>query len=220
MAIVPTFFVGDISLDRYYRAGAWPVMGDRVAMDVLEEQIGGMVANAARVHAGFGQPTEFISILNNGQLTQELKAGLLAANVGISHLAHHDDEPDPQTVVIMVGDEDVIFWANPSTLPIPLRADTLEALTCPGYLYSTAGRLARLVGPAGESAAQVLHTIRQAGRELILDLDADGLQLADSEFARGAHTVLMNEHGFTRSAIADKTAWLDGHEITELIVTL
>jgi ribokinase len=215
--VTPTFFLGDVSLDRYFEAERWPGLADRAAMRPLPAHVGGMVANAARVFAGFGAPAEFVTILNRGELCAGLVSALEAAGLGTRFIAFDDAEPDPQTLVFLVEGDDVILWSEASQLPIPLSAAGLESLASRGFLYSTLSRLARLRGPAGEP---VLPALRAAGRALVIDLDVDGIDERAAQQVAGAHTLLVNEHGFDRSEIGDVPDWLDAHGFAELIVTL
>jgi sugar/nucleoside kinase (ribokinase family) len=215
----PSLFIGDIALDRYITASYWPGLGDRVEMTPLFSAVGGMVANAARVHAGFGRPTEFVTVLNRGPVCRGLEDGLRAARVGTGFIDHNDAEPDPEALVVVAGGDDVIFYSPASELAIRLTAEGWDELARPGILYSTLARLRRLAGPHAEPADKLLDTALEAGRRLIVDLDVDGLAAADAEFLRGADTLIVNELGFERMGVGEVGGWLARSGIGRLIVT-
>jgi ribokinase len=67
-------FFGDVALDSYYAAPHFPAAGDKIIVEALPAQFGGMVANAAAIYAHYGMPTSFMSQLNSGPLTRKLLA--------------------------------------------------------------------------------------------------------------------------------------------------
>ena len=216
------FFIGDVALDEYYVADRWPGLGDKVMVEPRPAQAGGMIANAASVHAALGGATEFISLLNTGEITQRLQADLEAGGVRVGHMLFDTTMPDSKTMIVLVGDEHAVLIPELGDAPMILPDRTFRELCQEGYLYSSIWRVKRL-RTQGRDALAVLDAIRTAGRRLILDLDVDGFTEADLPFVSHAHVVIVNDRGFRRS-FDDREPhviqmWLQTRDIDMLVVT-
>lgn len=218
----PVFFIGDVALDEYYTADRWPGPGDKVMVETRPAQAGGMIANAASVHAALGGETEFISLLNTGDITQRLQADLEANGVRVSHMLFDATMPDSKTIIVLVGDEHVVLIPELGDAPMRLPDETFRELCQDGYLYSSIWRVKRLRATERDALA-VLDALHTAGRRLILDLDVDGFTADDLPFLAHARAVIMNDRGFRRSFDArepdDIQAWLQEWHIDMLVVT-
>lgn len=218
-----TFFIGDVALDEYFSADRWPGLGDKVMVQPQDSFSGGMIANAASVHAALGGSTEFISLLNTGPTSQRLCADLQQGGVGVTHMIYDDRTPDSRTIIVLVDNEHAVLIPELGNAPMELSGSAFDALCHDGLLYTTLGRIRRL--HAGErDAIQVLASLHDAGRKVIYDLDVDGFTNDDVLFLRQAHVVIMNQQGFRRS-FDDQDgpeaiqAWLVRCEISMLVVT-
>lgn len=90
-AVAPAVFIGDVAVDEYFAASRWPLPGDKAELTTIDRYVGGSIANAARVHAGLGGATEFISLLNHGALTPQMLEDLSAAQVRCTHMLYSDE---------------------------------------------------------------------------------------------------------------------------------
>ena len=217
------FFVGDVGLDEYFTVERWPGVADKAGMEASASYVGGMIANAAAVHAGLGGATEFISLLNTGALTERMCHDLGAHGVGTSHMLHDETVPDPLNLIFLVGGEHVVLYAETGQAPMLLGPGTMEALKSPGYLYTTLARAKRLSDGA-RAGADVLAALRSHGRRAIFDLDVDGFSMRDSELLRDAEVVIMNKIGFGHSfggQDADGVnEWILSHGVRAVVRTL
>lgn len=194
----PALFIGDVALDEYFATDTWVMPGDKGLIETREVYVGGSIANAARVHAGFAGSAEFVSLLNHGELTQRLLGALTGDSVDVTHMLYDDTIGDQRNLIFLVGGEHIVLTPDVDDRPMRFEPEALASLSQPGFVYTTLNRAERL--RAGElGAAAVLRALRGGGRKLVFDLDVDGLADGDNELLRGAHVVMMNDHGFTRS---------------------
>ena len=75
------FFIGDVAMDEYYSAPYFPKIKEKILVQTLPAQMGGMIANAACVYAGYGAPVSFLTALNPGVVSKELCRGLNEAGI-------------------------------------------------------------------------------------------------------------------------------------------
>ncbi|MCC6312710.1 MAG: carbohydrate kinase family protein [Thermomicrobiales bacterium] len=219
----PAFFIGDVALDEYFTADRWPGLGDKAMLQPLATYVGGSIANAAAVHAGYGAPTEFVSLLNRGEGSRRLCAELAAGGVGVAHMLHDETMPDSRTIVVLVDGEHAVLIPELGDAPMILPDATLAALRRPGFLYATPGRIRRLRA-SGMDALAVLRSAQAAGRQVVYDLDVEGVDPRDEPFLRGARAVIVNRIGFSASFAgwSDERIieWMRRREIGMLAATL
>ncbi|MEV3871283.1 carbohydrate kinase family protein [Streptomyces sp. NPDC049906] len=217
----PAVFIGDVALDEYFAADSWVMPGNKAIITTMATYVGGSIANAARVHAGLGGATEFISLLNSGDLTTRMLAALADGRVAVPHMLFDEEIGDPRNLIFLVDGEHVVLTPDVDERPMRLPEPALAELARPGYLYTTLSR-ARRLRSAGLDASEVLAVLRDAGRRIVFDLDVDGIDGGDIGLVRGAHLVMMNDRGFEKSFGADASedqvrAWLASHEVDILL---
>ena len=194
----PAVFIGDVALDEYYAADSWPSPGDKAEISTIANYVGGSIANAARVHAKLGGETEFISLLNSSQLTEQLLADLEQSSVGSTHMLYDANGVDQKNLIFLVNGEHVVFTPDSEESPMVLSKESLDALSCEGFVYTTLQRAARLRAP-GLGAVETVRHLQRAGRKFVFDLDVGGLGDLDPELLRGAYVVMMNDRGIEQS---------------------
>jgi ribokinase len=216
------FFIGDVALDEYYAADRWPGLGDKVMVDTKQAFCGGMIANAASVHAALGGATEFISLLNTGEVTRRLLDDLTSCGVQVTHMLYDPQMPDSKTIIVLVRNEHAVLIPELGDAPMVLPGTTFRALCSDGMLYTTLGRIKRLRA-VDRDALGVLHALHASGRSLVFDLNVDGFGEEDLPYLRQAYVVIMNEQGFRRSfgnpEDGSVARWLDENEIAMLVIT-
>ncbi|WP_054012182.1 carbohydrate kinase family protein [Arthrobacter sp. ERGS1:01] len=217
------FFIGDVAVDDYFTADRWPGLADKAAFSESTSYVGGMIANAASVHAGLGGATEFISLLNHGALSQRLCEDLGEHGVGTAHMLYDPNVPDSRNMIFLVGGEHVVLYVETGDMPMVLAEPALAALQSPGFLYTTLSRAKRL--RAGELAgAEVLAQLRGYGRRTVFDLDVEGFEPGDEAYLEGAEVVVMNEIGFGLSFgspnVSAVNTWMAEYGVKAVIRTL
>ncbi|WP_421917232.1 carbohydrate kinase family protein [Mesorhizobium sp.] len=217
------FFIGDVALDDYFTAERWPGIADKATVREVKSYVGGMIANAASVHAGLGGRTEFISLLNDSPLSARLCAALEHLGVSTRHMLRDPSLADSRNLIFLTGGEHVVLIIEMGNQPMHLPPEALAALRTPGYLYMSLGRTRRL--RAGGLQGKVLfQDFRRHGRKLILDLDVDGFADGDLNYLHGADVLIMNQIGFGHAFgdidLAGVNAWMRRHKVGTVIRTL
>lgn len=191
-------FIGDVAFDEYFRAPYWPQMSDKLDVDFVEATIGGMIANAACRHAGYGAATQLVTGLNLGPASDRLVEHLHAAGVGTSHLVREPSLADSRTLIVLVDGEHTVFIPRLGDYQVTLGPALLETLGSARFVYSTVAELGRLRAADGSSGPHVLAPVKQAGTPIVLDLDVGSDALVDERYLGLADVVLVNELGYGR----------------------
>lgn len=217
------FFIGDVALDDYFTAERWPGIADKAYVREVKSYVGGMIANAASVHAGLGGRTEFISLLNDSPLSARLCAALEELGVSTRHMLRDRSLADSRNLIFLTGGEHVVLIIEMANQPMHLTDEALAGLRTPGYLYMSLGRTKRLRAE-GLQGRELLADFRRHGRRLILDLDVDGFSAGDIDYLHGADVLIMNQIGFGHAFgdidLAGINAWMRQHEVGTVIRTL
>lgn len=215
------FFIGDVALDEYYSAPYFPKIKEKILVQTLPAQMGGMIANAACVYAGYGSPVSFLTALNPGAVSKALCRGLNEAGVDTEHMVWDESLPDSKTIIILAEGEHTVFIPTLNLQRIELQEAAVEALRQADYIYSTFCELRPL--RFGEmTACQVLEDVMSHGCRLWVDLDVADIQDADEALFRYVDTLFVNEKGYEnleKRSGGDVCAWLYARGVQRLIVT-
>ena len=115
--------IGTNDLDEYYEMDTVPVMGDKVVCKFLETKVGGMLANAAAVYAGYGCKTYMIDCVNGGPQSENMERELRECGVDTSYFSVDASLPDPRCLIMLKGGERVIFVMDRKKRDLKLTAD-------------------------------------------------------------------------------------------------
>jgi ribokinase len=188
-------FIGDVALDEYFRADRWPGLSDKLDVQALPARLGGMIANAACVYAGYGAPTEMVAVLNSGAVSETLRRGLDQAGVGTAHLLTDDSLADSRTLIFLVDGEHTVIIPRLGDHAIDVSSALLETVQAASFVYSTVSQVKRLQMP-GIEAAGVLRLMKIAGTRVAFDLDVNAAGPDDSTFLALADVIFVNDVGF------------------------
>lgn len=215
------FFIGDVALDEYYSAPYFPKLKEKVVVQTLPAQMGGMIANAACVFAGCGAPASFLTALNPGPVSRELCRGLEEAGVDTEYMVWDEALPDSKTIIILAQGEHTVFIPTLNLQEIQLTQPAMEALRQADYIYSTFCEL-RPLRFLGQTACQVLQEVKSHGCRLWCDLDVADIRDGDEELFQYVDTLFVNEKGYENLTLrfgSDLTGRLYEKGIGCLIVT-
>lgn len=187
-------FLGEVALDEYYFAPRWPGLGDKVTVDVGRSEVGGTVANAACVFAGYGGSARFIYTLNESSSSDILCSDLRANGVDTSHVNRVPGLPDSKTVIVLADGEHTIFIPSRAFQSIELSADAMATLCQATYVYTTLVD-ARMLRSETMGALEVIQHARHAGAKLVLDLDVGETADGDEAFLAEADIIFINSMG-------------------------
>ena len=222
MTLSPAFFIGDVSLDEYYASDRWPGLADKGFVDLLGSYVGGSVANAASVHAGFGSPTEFVSLLNLSPVSERLLAELEARGVSVRHMLRQEGIAESRNLIFLSQGEHVVLTVDMGFQPMELPLELMHELRRPGYLYTTLYRSRRL-RHGDLTRADLLHELRAHGRRTVFDLDVGGFGEADLPYLRGAAVIILNQVGYAASfgdrPVESLSRWMEENAVGAIIRT-
>ena len=188
------FFIGDVAMDEYYSAPYFPKIKEKILVQTLPAQMGGMIANAACVYAGYGAPVSFLTALNPGAVSKELCRGLNEAGIDTEFMVWDESLPDAKTIIILAEGEHTVFIPTLNLQRIELSGEAMEALRQADYIYSTFCELRPL--RFGEmTACQVLEDVKARGCRLWVDLDVADIQDGDEPLFGYVDTLFVNEKG-------------------------
>ncbi len=190
-------FFGDVALDEYYSAPAFPAGGDKLIVQTLEPQFGGMVANAAATFAHLGGTTTFMSQLNSGALTQRLLANLRELGIYTDHVIIDDAVPDSKCIIVVSGDQHIVIIPALNISHTELTPEAFEHVAGADFLFTTLTD-ARPFRMGELSAVEVFAALRDRGVRIAMDLDVYNLENHPSELIEHTDVLFMNRLGFSR----------------------
>jgi sugar/nucleoside kinase (ribokinase family) len=189
-------FMGDVALDEYYTAPRWPAIKEKIAVEALPAQCGGMIANAACVYASMGQPTRFMTILNSGPVTRVLLDDLANSGVDTDGLIIYDESlPDSKTIIILAEGEHTVFIPDLHVELTEISPRQLDILRGASHIYSTPTRT-KTLRCGNMRSEEILSVIRAAGVKIVYDLDVGYLKEEEERFYQGIDIAFFNEAGF------------------------
>ncbi|MGO4105070.1 carbohydrate kinase family protein [Leifsonia sp. YAF41] len=194
-----TVFIGDVALDEYFSAPVWPGVGDKAWVSTETAEVGGMIANAASVHAALGADVRFLTTMNDSAVSRRLLADLVDQGIDTGLCRVDPRLADSRCLIFLVGDQHVVITPEIGDQRFELDESTLAELAGSRSVYSSIGDLRRL--RHGQLApAQILSRIRQGGARIVLDLDVGDLADGDAEIIGCVDVCIVNRIGFERLA--------------------
>lgn len=215
-------FIGDVALDEYFGVDEWPGLGDKVWAEPRAAELGGMIANAASVHAALGGSTRFLTTMNDGQLSRRLLTELNEQGIDTGLCLVDDELADSRCLIFLAGEQHVVITPRIGDQRFELDAASFAVLGAARSIYSSIGDLRRLRF-GSLSPAEIVRGIRAAGARVVLDLDVADLEPGDRELIGATEICFVNRIGFERltaGAPSAVVAELLAGGMTQLIVTL
>lgn len=190
-------FFGDVALDEYYVAPFFPVGGDKVIVEALESQFGGMVANAASIFAHFGMPTSFMSQLNSGALTQRLLGDLNASGINTEFVICDETVPDSKCIILLAGDQHVVIIPTLGIVHSEITPAAFEHMAGAEFLFTS--QTDAVPFRMGEKTApEILQALRDRGVKIVIDLDVYNMEHHPSGVVEYCDILFMNSLGLQR----------------------
>ena len=197
--------VGAACIDEYYRAGEWPAEGDKGLVTAMEEQVGGMIANAACVFAGYEETVYLLDSMNSGPVSKKLKKNLEQYGLNTSQILTDDQLPDARCMIVVTPTERTILIVDRGGFHRALEPQTKKLLLGAACVYSSLTEFRRF--PEPEALAREL---KAAGVRLVFDLEPSTFQNADDPLFRLANILFFNETGLDKyCAGRDKDACIN-----------
>jgi ribokinase len=191
------FFIGDVALDEYYEAPYFPTIRDKVIVQTLKPEMGGMIANAACVFSCYGGKAGFIAALNTGFISKKLCDNLNDLGIDTQYIAWDDNLPDSKTIIILAENEHTVFIPTMNLQRLELSDQAFKALLEGSYIYSNICEL-RPLRHKEQNLADILSILKQSNVELWCDIDVADISSSDDYLFHYIDTVFMNDVGMKR----------------------
>ena len=212
-------FFGDVAQDEYFAAPHFPVAGDKVIVEALPVQFGGMVANSAAIFAHYGMSTSFMSQLNSGALTQKLLRQLRELGLNTDYVIFDEQVPDSHCIVLLSGDQHIVVIPKLGITHSEITPAAFEHMAGAEFLVTTLTD-AMPFRMGAKTAPDILRELRDRGVKVVMDLDVYNLENHPSGLIEFCDILFMNtlgERRFTESG-NDIRACLDAGA-TAIVVT-
>lgn len=190
-------FIGDVARDEYYQLERFPKLGEKIAMQVLQPQLGGMIANAAAVFSSYGNPVRFLSFLHPDDA--DLCVQLEQAGIDTG-LVQYDDKLGPSKCMIYLSEgEHTVFISDMRRHAVEIPVQAHEALCKADVIYSNYWELQWLrcgeMGPV-----ELVRTWAEHGVKIVCDLDVDSTAGNEiyQQFIPYTHLLFLNKVGFAQ----------------------
>lgn len=190
------FFIGDVAMDEYFHVPRWPAIKEKVEVEILDSYVGGTIANAAAVYAGFGDHTCFVSALNSGTISARLRERLAEAQIDIRFVKTNDELPDSRTLVFLVDNEHVVFLPAIGNYVPAISELCFQEMRKSAFVYSSVPAIRQLaLERASMDSVMIMNELRRSEVRVILDLDVADFDHEDVRYYSAASVLLLNEIG-------------------------
>lgn len=213
-----TIFLGDVARDEYYRMERLPKLGEKISVEMLPEQWGGMIANAASIFASYGGKARFLSFLN--PCDKDLCRQLESVNVDTSLVQYDDTLAQSRCIIHLAENDHTVFIIDMKRHEAELTDETQDALCRADFIYTNYWEL-QWLRYRGLDAAGTVRQWCEHGAKLVCDLDVDDLdQDLYRRFIPYTYMLFMNKVGYGKicQKIPEKQLMKSGVHI--LVVTL
>ncbi|KRC58558.1 hypothetical protein ASE14_18480 [Agromyces sp. Root81] len=163
-------FFGDVAQDEYFAAPYFPHAGDKVVVESLPSQFGGMLANAASIFANYGMPASFMSHLNPGPLSRKLLDQLAGLGLGIEHVVFDERVPDSRCLILLAEDQHIVIIPNLGITHTEITPAAFEHMAGAEFVVtSMTDAQPWRMGPL--RSLEILGALRERGAKVVMDLD-------------------------------------------------
>jgi ribokinase len=218
-------FIGDVALDEYYQADYFPKIKEKIMVNALKPEMGGMIANAASVFASYGGrgrgiTVTFMAALNSGAISKKLCENLNQIGIETS-IVWDDTLSDSKTIIILAENEHTVFIPTLNLQKFELSEKAYETLTKSNFIYSNIVELKPLQY-RGLGVKDIFGSLVKKGVQLWCDIDVADFESTDDYILDFAHTIFMNEMGvehLKERLNTDVVSWLFQKGVQLVIVT-
>ena len=200
--------VGSACIDENNNADRWPELGDKCLIRPTGDLVGGMIANAACVLAGYGLRTCMFDALNSRQADFILK-DLKSYGLDVEHVRIDDSLPDAKCIIVRTPTDRAILVVSEPKPDIVLTKAEEEFFSGAAYVYSTPSEMRKIVG-----ACAHMRAWRAGGVRIVLDVESSTYVEADEDLLKSASMIFFNEFVFAnclrgRSEVAFRAELFD-----------
>lgn len=190
-------FFGDVAQDEYYSMPSFPAANDKMYVEALPVQFGGMVANAASIYAHYGRRTSFSSQLNSGALTQKLLGQLRELGLATDHVIFDENVPDSHCIIMLSGDQHIVLIPSLGITCTEITDSAWEHMRGAEFLFTTITD-AKPFRRGDRDAADLLAQLRAEGVLVVMDVDVYNEENHGSGLVELCDILFMNARGHGR----------------------
>ncbi len=188
------FFLGDVSLDEYLVLEQWPQRGTKVEIPAIRCELGGMIANAAAVHARLPAPTAYCWALNTSRYSAELLEDLADQGIDVRPVVRDPSLGDSRCLILLAEDEHCVLTPEIGLGTIEITDAAWELLTSARFLYTAIGDL-RSSRRRGRPLGAHFAELAAHGVTRVIDLDVGAIGSDDLPLISAMDLVFMNARG-------------------------
>ena len=133
MALLIAF--GSNNIDVYYSSTHWPAPGDKAVITPLQQEVGGMIGNAASVYAKLGLPVIAFDYLPNGEDTELILDSMKKSKININYVDINDSYELSKCIVITNHGERIIYVISKSSNKTTLTSRQITQLGPDSIFY-------------------------------------------------------------------------------------
>ncbi|MDD2971019.1 MAG: carbohydrate kinase family protein [Lachnospiraceae bacterium] len=188
-----TIFLGDVALDEYYAVKKWPGRADKVGTEMLESQMGGMIANAASVYASYGSDTRFSGILCPSDI--KLSNSLEEIGIDTSLVIYDSSLVNSKCMIFLSEGEHTVFIINTKLKTMPIT-ESMQDKYCRASTIYTGFWAMQYLRLGNMGPIDIIKQWHQHNVQIMVDSDVDKISEEDKLLLPYVHTLFMNEVGF------------------------
>ncbi len=184
--------IGGVCFDEYYTTPHWIDEGDKCIIQHKASVVGGMIANAACVMAGYGENTFFVDVMNDGPSNKKLLDNLSGYSVNTDFVSY-GDMPDSKCLIITTSRERTIFVVDRGPARLSFSARQIELFLHAGYVYSTMSDFQRC-----DDALHFADMLRANGVKLAFDVEPSTFDTNEAPLFQKADILMFNRQGIEK----------------------
>lgn len=185
--------IGPACYDEYYEAKEWPTEGNKCLVEYTGRMVGGMIANAACVFAGYGVKTYLLDVMRKSPVSEDLIKDLESYGIDTTLVMFNDTIPDAKCIIVRTPAERTIFVVNDHKPNVVLNETQLNILRNAAFIYTTVYEFKRFKHPI-----ELIHDLKSHGVKIVFDIEASTFSPESMDIFKCADILFFNEYGFEK----------------------
>lgn len=190
--------MGTACMDEYYRLDHWIGQGDKIEVQYIGREMGGMMPNAACVLANLGVPTGFLDTVNTGTISQSLLSQLRNFGVDTALVQFKDNLPDARCFIFLSENERTVMAVHPQKPALVPDIPLMEHLCSTDYFYTTLYNFQNFSDPE-----KIIMQLKKHGVKIAFDIENHSYSETDRFLISNADLLFFNEYGFEHYCTCD-----------------
>ncbi|MEA4811869.1 MAG: carbohydrate kinase family protein [Anaerolineaceae bacterium] len=199
-------FLGANCFDEYYLTEGELAPGNKLMAEFRSKEVGGMIANAASVFAGYGGCACMMDFLDASPESDELMRAMQGYGIHPAAISREPHYQNGKCMILLSKDgERTILVVEPKQKTYVLNQEQKQLLTECAFLYTTISDLKKL-----QDYQQALSAAFAGGARLALDVESTSFSgSADLALIQEAELVFVNQSALKKMQAACGTQVLE-----------